>query len=550
MGRHLIGDYIHAHIRGYSKYGISAPNQDPSPAGGADSYNFMNARNRILSNFKRKRKSGKLSGSQARQMENAIGNLFGAADESRTNAAMKDCLQIIQSKINSRSIADGAVKQVARINQYGNLKTALEYEGQAIEINRFSLKNKIKNDYSDAKIRFGTIQKQYHSIVNQIQSQLTATKGTLSNSALQVMLAELNKAYADLEQQAQKGATEKGYRLINRGSVEQPNNALQTFLDITDMITNVPDSNNIGMALEYTGQAAAMLAFGLAENDIADCLNDVVRSGSATSNGVTFEHVGSKQVPRVFDYGKFVKGTVINGIGVGKGKIELEHSGTGKIDFSVKVGDSTEGINFSAKNANLSFGRGVHIGNYSSFLYVLQKIDDTNFVNHWLNVTAAHSSKTRYGKFEGASDIRASAYMEAHNSMKSVLAVLSMAGFDKEVDYLVINNNTRRANLQLQNPIRVIAIDDMINTIVKMPSDQISRFISVEVDGVRMANSSKNLWINDWVGEEPDANEGRKRINRLLSDLHAKKMSASLMPYQLLQIMGNDMNAQNYFNFS
>ena len=106
MNRHLIGDYIHAHIRGYSKYGIAQPNKTPSPAGGSDAYNFMKAKEKILNDFKNKRKSSTITNKKAKQMETAIGNLFGAADPNSTDALMTQCLQTIQSTMNPKSIAN------------------------------------------------------------------------------------------------------------------------------------------------------------------------------------------------------------------------------------------------------------------------------------------------------------------------------------------------------------------------------------------------------------------------------------------------------------
>ena len=181
--------------------------------------------------------------------------------------------------------------------------------------------------------------------------------------------------------------------------------------------------------------------------------------------------------------------------------IATTHTSQGKVDVEIEW--QGKKLEISAKNVNLD-NYYIHILDGSPLLYMLQDVD-SEYVNHFLNIFAAH--KGHSSKSASVASYR----MGILQDIKLVLMYKAITGDvagRKTANLFIVNDSRTGA-------VKVYAIDDLIDKIEKQPID------GIQLNG-KTFNTSINLY-NKW-----DSVSAMNRVSKLLADAHSKKVSVSL----------------------
>ena len=185
-----------------------------------------------------------------------------------------------------------------------------------------------------------------------------------------------------------------------------------------------------------------------------------------------------------------------------------------KVDVILDIPNSTGTINASVKNYNLKKYDSITLQSGNRPLtYFIQ--DYPLFVNHYLNITAAHPE----GKQAGGSNVS-----RAHNLMKLTIATHALAGAmrtttgrQKTAEILIINDSSTGG-------FKVYYIADLISKL----HDQMG---SLNIEGY-----NNPVWENDYIGERRQNNmtSAYARIANLLAQVHQTNITKVSMSTNVL----------------
>lgn len=171
----------------------------------------------------------------------------------------------------------------------------------------------------------------------------------------------------------------------------------------------------------------------------------------------------------------------------------------GKVDVSV-MWDETP-VNISAKSVDLN-NYYIHLVTGSSLLYMIQDLN-SNFVNHFLNIFAAH---------KGSSSRLSQMKLAMAQEIKLILMYKALTGD---------NYKRTSANVFAVNDINTgrVRLFDMYTLIDKVSKDQQG------IMGIQLNKKTfnENIKFNNSYAATPD-----ERISRLLTDVHNRKVSVSI----------------------
>lgn len=179
----------------------------------------------------------------------------------------------------------------------------------------------------------------------------------------------------------------------------------------------------------------------------------------------------------------------------------------GKIDVSLTWKEKNLGI--SAKNYNLDRYY-VHVLSGSSLLYMLQDLD-SDFVNHFLNLYAAH------GKMEGQKNVGID---------NSRLAAMK-SGILQEIKLILLYKGLT-GDTSGRSSANLFIINDSSKGKVKVLDmyEIINRVGAQKIKGIKLNDKTldeKIKFRNDW-----DIGSPQQRISKLLLDVHARKVSVAI----------------------
>lgn len=561
----LIGDYIHAHARNYYKYGTAKPGESPSGANGT--YNFIEEKNNIIKKWINPiitRSSEKKF--KAQETIEALDNLYKSKNNKAIEQVYAKVLRQMESQLDPQKLLKGAIKKYSIITDSGDIETIVKYKNKVVT----GLEEKLKMENSiDTTTRtyFNTIKKYYIEIQQYIKRQLkkATSKQTVKINFLNSLKKELNDAFVNIIKNYQKISKNKKIKteLIKVGDKD-----LATIVSVANILSKTPDSNYLGQIGEESLLFALLSAHGVAEKQILNIMKNLKsqKTHNIRKEGISISWTGQERYDRIFDYSKVARNIHIEGITRTaddcKVKLNIDDNGKGTVKTDISISFNKQSpINFSMKNVNLASGRSVTLGTYQDLLHTMHYINNTDFINHWLNVTSKHrNTKGRLGKFvkkDTKEKIDTSLFLSAHNSMKAILATLALVGFEKEIDYFVINNNTRTNNTG-NVPIAIIPIGELIDKLNFMTLDNniLSRTISVQVGPndsksyYAIANDKKGLWKNEYVEEHDGQGQDAaiaERLGKLLGEIHKTKVKIGIMPIPMLRAMGNQINSSTYY---
>lgn len=183
------------------------------------------------------------------------------------------------------------------------------------------------------------------------------------------------------------------------------------------------------------------------------------------------------------------------------GVLTTTHASQGKIDVTIDW--QGQELNISAKNVNLEKDW-IRLVTGSSLLYLLQD-EDSQFVNHFLNIFATHGRK-------GSNQASLAAYRKTIiEDVKLILFYKALTGdtYGRKAANLLVVNDNRLGH------VKVYSIATLIDRVARQPIK------GVQFNG-KTFNTSTNL-KNTWHKESAQA-----RISALLADAHAKKVNVSI----------------------
>ena len=199
--------------------------------------------------------------------------------------------------------------------------------------------------------------------------------------------------------------------------------------------------------------------------------------------------------------------------------IEKTTVSQGKVD--VEITWNKKEAKISAKNINLSSGYWINLVSDTSFLSLLQD-EDTDFVNHVLNILAFHKKPRKNEEgFNSYSQDSA----QINLLKKNIIKELRLMFFYKALtgDF----NNRNKANLFVINDnqtgkVRVIDMNELLLKATKRWNSLGNNMSAFKIEGV---TQSFKLLKNEKLEEGPAG-----RISRLLADAHSRKINVALNP--------------------
>lgn len=475
-----IGDYIHLHAENYNRYGIEQKGSRTR-----EEYNFSRQKENINTRLQATQVKNKM------QLEQALNSILSTEDNSDNNAAA------VREEI-ERVLNERFAETLGKINwDTGNITANLS---RAKDITTKSIETAAKQQSVELK-----------SIMTRIRAIEQARDSITSQEEQGKLTAKINQIYRDLNfilTGAQKGMiTQLKNTSVNKlqnkriALTDNTQNLITTINTILKTYAATPAINlQKGDLFEYAIALAPAVARNLAGTELDKYMKQLetqVSGGDRSRIKIDFdkneftEHLDLKNLD--------MKGYVVS-----EGTRTAYSFGTSQEKIDVNLEWEGDNLAISAKNVNLKSPLGVHILSGSSLLYLLQD-ENTDFVNHYLNIVATHEDNVKIN-----ADIAG-----AHEAMKYTLLFKALTGqtFGREGATLFIVNDNSVKN----GGVHIYDIKGLINK----ASDNLEAFTTITANGqdiasLQIQNNRKKTYSD--------------RITAFISEVHKQKISAALKP--------------------
>jgi hypothetical protein len=474
----LIGDYIHLTAAGYNMYGIYRKQKEGS-------FNFQQAKTTELNNIKGKIKTGV----DVQSMEDELNNFFTDIDSNNPSinatAIFNEVVSQLQSQFNNT---------LGNITSTGDITMSQQMKNNAIsQLQKHAVQNS-KNQ----RLRPEEVKAKVNQLQQVLQNLVNSTESGTHTTALQLAqeLKEIRRQADDLYG-----------RLVNADKIPRgTKNVLEKEKNLKNKINNAITAYAAYPALalqkgeffEYLVPYVVGTANGLGFNEIRESMNDIKIGGKNENVSIQTENFG---IVEQAENGS----QTIHSFNFDKDVLSVKSS-QGKIDVILEL--NGENIGASLKNINLSKkGSWIHTVSGSNLLFFLQDIHP-DFVNHYININAAHTGK---------GSISSSLRTESRQAMKSVLAAKAITGATagrQAADVFIINDNKT-------GKVRIVTMEKIVNSLNKLKD--LSE-VSVQLNNKNIME--QNLFINKSVSN--DDRLGVQRISALLNSLRQIKLSSSI----------------------
>lgn len=476
-----IGDYIHFGRIGYNEHGITRD-------GKKDSTDYFKMQKKIMRNRAKMLASG-INKKDKQKYEAHLNNIFSTYNED-DGSMYKIAQDIIKNKLDQDFMdalgdIDWSTGDVKKIYSSKYDISKIQIRGKQKEVFLSTLLKRVRK-LEDIKSKLRNSKK-----ITDLDTQINKIYDELSQIT-NIAKKELQKNGLNINEFNQKLEVEKGKN--SQSLANQTYNLITTINKTISMLTP-PVYLQKGNLFEYGAALAGVMANGIAEDNIKETLQKGLL-------GVQ----GDKRSPTKIDFKKFFMDGITENMYMNKWNIDFDNEtavsfmpSQEKIDILVTLGGKPVGI--SAKNYNFNLGYNLQLLSGSSLLYLIQD-ENTNFVNHYLNLVAQHpkSSISLSGNFNAA-----------HEAMKFTILYKAFSGdtYGREkASLFLVNDNSKPGGVKLYE------MSDLI--------DKAYRNIEAYAifKNLPAYESVKNRWKN--TPEE--------RIASFLSEIHKYKISVSLSP--------------------
>lgn len=469
-----LGEYVHYSWSNYRKYGLNRKRKGQGVETAIQI--FQQQKQAMLNKIPKKENKHQI------QLENALSNaIYPMANNSQISSQLHKNLELLCGNLlvawgGENSLA--AIKQNNQVstNQYFSLSNLVARKNQAI-----SILNAIGSNLPSNVKRYEQLTIQLQQLIDDI-TKVEASVSNVSNNALQTVKYSLNDPSLK-------------NTLIPR---------------INETLLKIAHHSMFKATGDLFENAIASMDDRLSKNinHVSDNLIKEILVGEKGINVKPVSKVESYQVNTRTSLGQKVDQGFSADIGYTDGD---GFKVVSKVDIQLQYQD--EQYNISAKNYSLKNNNSIHLLSSSGLLDILLKNVNTNFINHYLNIVTSKGHKS------------SNVEQMAHQAAKSIVAIEAITGLSQRgggADYLIVNNRS-------QKRVSVIPMYRIIN------HKNWEQFYSIV--GYKESDIKKNNIFEDSTsGKKYDFLAGKIRIDKLLSELHKIKISASLNSMALNQL--------------
>ena len=461
-----IGDYIHYKQSNYIKFGTTKDSIDHSSA-----QEIFSEQRKALKQFIAKNNST----TDTSQIESFLNNLMYGTDG--IDQATKKAYEELKVRI-SDVVAE----------KYANFGVNFGKENdQSMNIYYTPPTETTKNQAS-----ISTLKKYLSTIFNMINGSL----GVMDKADM----GKLNEVYQTLKQtiNAMESQGETTIKWKNNQTLKEDINTALAW-------QSIPIKNALGDVFEWWLALASQLGEDLSNKTTDEILEEFVKGSSGSNKQISMDNFSSDYVDGklLWESGAFKKGwTPINDYTA----FQFDKKSQDKLDVIFNwEGDQTP-LYVSAKNYKLENPQDlIHLVSGTSLLMLIQN-EPADFVNHWLNCVSSIAN--------GTDVLPASILQQAHFMMKFTLFVQALAGKDQSqsVNTLIVNNRTKQH-------IYVKSMEQILNQI----SEETASFMRIS----GYPQKVQQFWVGD---ERQDEEMAKRRISKLIADLHTYQLNISMSP--------------------
>lgn len=489
-----IGNYIHYHKANYIKYGIGIKNKfNPQ-------FSYNQYRNRLLKLYQ----NNKLF-SFAKKYERTLNDIYGGIEKTdRTNSISKQRQEELEKAINDVLLNKlNNVASKVMLDQSGHFSTVVNAGGGSTISSFNYTKSMVKNHFKNRKgqIKKSTLQNYQKDIQNKIKLLRAYSDDKNLEKIIAQMGSTFNAIKKYLKSNLPSGKDQKFS--IDDGSL---GSILNQVIECYNYDFNLNYYLNNGLIGEVMGAFAAQFVIGSANNEVDKMIENVVKSLTGTSRSSPSLSISSNSISK-----KGTNGIFSEKFTLGWSNWRMNQNMTqNKSDISIDFRGTPINISYKKYSSNTVKKHGISTVNGTSLLTYLVD-EDTNFINHWLNlVTVADDEKANIG-----ASFLSNKRQEAQNIMKLIIALKSIRGAQGRTG----NANIFAVN-KGKNIFKVYTLYDIIQRLT----------IGNSLNGVEIVGLSeeyKQNWKGHWgiysMSQSP------KRISELLGKIHQEKISVHLM---------------------
>lgn len=487
-----IGNYIHGHYQNYLKHGITKSN---------------NANSWSVTDFKA-------------QHKNFLNNIKPASNTVLTDTEKKNLRKSIYAISNSTDNSQDNSKAIQKFiasrlqEQFDSTLGSINFDTMNVTANRIQQsKNKVYKLNNTQYIQLSVLLERIKTIEKLMGSIKNPSDKTVINDTIKQIYQNIKQLTGIFIKDLRKNNLEAGQKIIKIGEGYEKNKEMIISINetlnqlIKDYLATPAINLQKGELFEYVIALAPAVALQKGTKE----LNKELQNFAKTKVGGDRSRV-QINLDKNFDeeIGRALANASIPGYMLNSDNNTILSYGVSqdKIDINLSWGGKT--IPVSAKNIKLNSPYNIHILSGSSLLYLLQN-ENSDFINHYLNVTSFHKDR----------EADLSLFHAAHEAAKIAILAKALTGNlenRKSATTFIINDNSKTGEESIQ-------IYDMYD-LVKKAITNIDSYAKITGNGKDLSSIYFNNKLVDMQKLSSDA--AINRIANLLLNIHSYKINVQL----------------------
>lgn len=478
----VIGEYIHLTAAGYNEYGVYRKTKDKAK------FDFATATNIEIGKTQKSIKHG----INVTNLETELNQFFINRQNKTSSNSDVEIFNAIKTQL------DEQFRRVGQITDTGDVRNTEEILNKSIAGLTETIKRNNKQRLNPSLV------KDKINRLNNIMTELARkNEQGLTLEEVQSQTRELETLYRDLY-----GSLSKSVSIPNgtKGILKKEATLKDKINKLIKLYAAYPPINlEKGEFMEYLVAYIGGRMNKMAIQEITANMEDLKIGGKNETFKMNPELFGVLKEGAVNEYDTILLDKAI----------EIQQSQY-KVDVIVKLNGND--VNASVKNVKFdSIGKGyIHTVSGSNLLFYLQDIAP-DLVNHYLNLNAAHNTKTYIEHLKSKDKINNSERNDSRRAMQIIIAARSLTGNvlgRKTADIFIVNDNTT-------GKVRIITMEKLVNAINSAKS---FGKLSVNIDNKSIYSDSYKF-IND---RDSSDITGIKRISKLINSLRKIKLETGI----------------------